>query len=126
MSRLQSILDSSAVAISAFCAVHCLALPLLLFLFPLLGTSLLTDEAFHELLLWFILPTSVIAVGLTWSRHRDKRVYTLVGTGLLILIIAAIWAHDHADPWVDKALSLVGGALLAVGHIRNTLLCRRR
>ena len=122
--RLQSILDGSAVAISALCAVHCLALPVLLVLFPLLGATVMTDESFHAILLWVILPTSVLAIALAWGRHRDALVLSLVGIGLLILVGAAIWAHDHAALWVDQAMSVIGGAVLAAGHIRNSLLCR--
>lgn len=124
VNRLQTLLDGCAVAISAFCAVHCLALPLLLVLFPLLGATVLTDEAFHAILLWVILPTSLIAVGLAWGRHRDATVLTLVGIGLFMLVMAAVWAHDHAPAWVDQSGSVAGGFLLAAGHIRNFLLCR--
>jgi len=124
MNRLQSILDSIAVAISALCAIHCLALPFLLVLFPLLGATVMTDESFHTILLWVILPTSVIAVGLAAGRHRDAIVIVLVGLGLVLLMAAALWAHDNAEPWVDTALSVTGGAVLAAGHIRNFLLCR--
>ena len=123
--RFQSILDSGAVAISALCALHCLALPFLLVLFPLLGATVLTDEAFHTMLLWVILPTSVIAIGLAMRRHRDARVLSLVAVGLLLLVLAAVWAHDFAPEWVDKTLSVIGGGILALGHIRNFLLCRR-
>jgi len=121
----QKLLDITAVAVSGLCALHCLALPFLLVLFPLLGTTILTDEAFHQVLLWFILPTSLVAVGLARIRHRDKLVLALVGAGMAILVGAAVWAHDHAELWLDQAMSLTGGAILAVGHIRNFLLCRK-
>jgi len=122
--RIQSLLDGSAVVISALCAIHCLALPLLLILFPVLGASVLTDESFHALLLWVIMPTSVIAVGLAVPRHKDVWVIGMVGLGLAILVLAAFWAHDHSEPWVDKAMSVTGGAILAAGHIRNFIVCR--
>ena len=123
--KLHKLLDSSAVAISALCAIHCLALPLLVVLVPLLGASVFADEHFHELLLWVIVPTSVIAVGLARMNHRDTTVLVLVGTGLLILVAGALWAHDHAPAWVDPAMSVTGGAILAVGHIRNFRICRK-
>lgn len=104
------------------CAVHCLALPPLLLLFPLLGDTLLTDELFHRLLLWVILPTSVIAIALARRHHPDQWVLLLVGSGLVLLVAGALWAHDYA-PWADTALSVTGGALVAAGHIRNFRLC---
>jgi hypothetical protein len=57
-------------------------------------------------------------------RHPDNGVLILVATGLLVLAGGALWAHDHAPDWVDVAMSLTGGALLALGHIRNLRLCR--
>jgi hypothetical protein len=120
----QSFLDSCAVSISAICAIHCLALPAVLIIFPLLGGTLLSDEFFHSMLLWIILPTSVIAIFLARRQHPDRRVLVLVGAGMLILVAAALWAHDYASSWVDTAMSISGGALLATGHIRNLLLCR--
>ena len=124
-SRFQALLDGSAVAISAICALHCLALPILLVLFPLLGATILTDESFHAILLWVILPTSVLAIAIARLRHKDALVLTLVGIGLLILVLAAVWAHEHAPHWVDQGMSVTGSAVLAVGHIRDYLLCRK-
>ncbi len=80
--------------------------------------------AFSRNLLWVILPISVVAVGLAWGPHHDAGVFALVGVGLVLLIIAALWAHDRAPAWVDQTLSLAGSAVLAAGHIRNSLLCR--
>ncbi len=124
MVRKHAIFDAAAVAISAVCALHCLALPVLLIAFPLLVGSVITDEAFHRIILWVIVPTSVLAVAAARRRHPDRLVVLLVATGLAILFLGAFWAHDHADPWVDTALSVLGGLILAVGHIRNFRLCR--
>lgn len=124
MPRLQQWIDSSAVAISALCAVHCLALPVVMIVFPLLAGSVLMDEFFHQMLLWVILPTSALAVLLARRSHPDRLVLVLVGAGLVILVVGALWAHDNAQPWVDKLLALVGGGILALGHVRNFRLCR--
>ena len=124
MKQTQSVLDFIAVAISGLCAIHCLLLPLVLIIFPILGSSVLSDELFHELLLWVILPTSILAVALARFGHPDLWVIVLVAAGLATLTFGALWAHDHAAPWVDKALSLLGGMVLAIGHVRNFRLCR--
>jgi len=124
MSKLPSFFDARAVIISALCAMHCLALPVLLITFPLLGASVLNDELFHQLLLWVIVPTSIIAVGFARIRHPDVLVLVLMVLGLLVLAGGALWAHDSAPHWVDVAMSLVGGALLAIGHVRNFKVCR--
>ena len=86
--------------------------------------SVFTDEDFHSLILWVILPTSVIAVAAARYRHPDRRVLMWVGSGMALLLLAALWAHDHAPRWVDISLTTTGGLILAVGHIRNLRLSR--
>ena len=124
MRPLHAFLDWLAVLISALCALHCLALPVLLLVFPLLIGSVFTDEDFHRLILWVILPTSLIAVAAARYRHPDTRVLLWVGTGMALLLLAALWAHDRAPVWVDVSLTTTGGLILAVGHIRNLRLSR--
>lgn len=126
MRPLHSFLDTVAVLISGLCALHCLALPVLLVVFPLLVGSVFADEHFHELLLWIIVPTSVIAVAAARYRHPDTQVLIWVGSGMVLLLIAAFWAHDHAPHWVDITLNTLGGVVLAVGHIRNLRLSRHQ
>jgi len=124
MRPLHTLLDALAVLISGLCALHCLALPVLLLLFPLLIGSVFTDEEFHRLILWIILPTSVIAVAAASYRHFDRQVLIWVASGMVLLLLAAFWAHDHAPAWVDISLTTVGGLILAIGHIRNVRLSR--
>ena len=119
-----SLLDALAVAISALCLVHCLALPLLLVVFPLLAGTVFSHETFHQVLLWVIVPTSVAAVAFARRTHPDNTVVLLVSAGLLILVGAAFWAHDRAAPQVETVLTITGGLVLAAGHVRNVLVCR--
>jgi len=124
MRRLHTLLDGLAVLVSGLCAVHCLALPVLLLVFPLLIGSVFTDEDFHQLILWVIMPTSVIAVAAARYRHPDTKVLLWVGSGMALLLLAAFWAHDHAPAWVDVSLTTIGGLVLAIGHIRNVRMSR--
>ena len=124
MRPLHTLLDALAVVISGLCALHCLALPVLLVFFPLLFGSVLTDEDFHRLVLWIILPTSVIAVAAARYRHPSRQVLIWVGSGMALLLLAAFWAHDYMPAWADIALTTLGGLMLAVGHIRNIQLSR--
>jgi len=96
----------------------------LLLVFPLLIGSVFTDEDFHQLILWVIMPTSVIAVAAARYRHPDNKVLLWVGSGMTLLLLAAFWAHDHAPAWLDVSLTTVGGLVLAIGHIRNVRMSR--
>ena len=57
-------LDKYAISVSAMCAVHCLSLPLMLVIFPALGQTILGQELFHVLLLWLVVPLSLISLSL--------------------------------------------------------------
>ena len=50
-------LDGMAVIFSGTCMVHCLVLPLLVTVFPIVQGSLLDEQQFHLVMLLLILPT---------------------------------------------------------------------
>ena len=58
----QGRLDALAILLSGVCLLHCLALPLLLTVFPIINVHLLSDKVFHMLMLVFILPASLVAL----------------------------------------------------------------
>jgi hypothetical protein len=118
-------LDRFAIGLSVLCAIHCLAVPVLLILFPSIMASFhLDDHIFHELLLWFAIPSSAIAVFLGCKRHKDRRVFILAGFGLGLLTAAALLGHDVLGEMGEKIATLFAVSILALAHIRNYSLCR--
>ncbi len=119
------ILDKYAISASAVCAIHCLSLPILLSLFPALGTSIFGQEFIHELLLWLVIPLSVISLSLGCKRHRSWLVGVLGLTGLLVLIFTAVLGHDVLGEVFERVATVSGATLIAAGHLRNYALCRQ-
>lgn len=117
-------LDSVAIGISVVCLVQCLATPLLLIFLPVLGGSVLHGEAFHRLLVWFILPTSVIAFALGCWQHRRWSVLVPASLGLALIIVAAVLGYARLGAAWETAITLSGAMLLAWAHLRNYRLCR--
>ena len=139
-------LDSFAISMSVICAIHCLVTPILLVLVPILATTFWVHEDFHLWMIGLVIPTTSIAVFSGCRRHKDKLVLCLSMTGLLILLSIALYGsffhsscvsagHSHCPHCfqresgsafnISNMLNVFGGALLASGHIRNFLLCRR-
>lgn len=120
--RISTALDMVAVGLSWLCLVHCLALPLLILLFPLLGT-LISHAAFHQLILIAVLPTTAIALGIGYRQHRTKRVALLGLAGVASLVFAAFALHSmhahHLETWVTVA----GVIALALAHVINFRRC---
>lgn len=121
---MQRSLDIIAVSVSGLCALHCLLTPLVLILFPVLSGSLFAGEDFHQLLLWVILPTSGLAMWLGCRRHKDRLVLLFGLVGLSLLMLAALQGHDWFGELGERLVTVLGGCIMAVGHVRNYRLCR--
>lgn len=124
--RFTSSLDGMAIAMSAACVIHCLLLPVLIILFPILGSTVLADESFHGLLLVLIIPSSALALYLGCRQHGDGSVLWLGMGGICLLGLAAGLGVGSLGIFHEKLLTGIGGALLAVGHALNFRRCRAR
>ncbi|MCB0638962.1 MAG: MerC domain-containing protein [Lewinella sp.] len=117
-------LDALGFSASFLCAIHCLALPLLLSLGALGGLSWLHDP----LLEWGMITLAVIVAG--WSLIGS---YRQRGSGAGPLLLAflgmiALAAGRLAPGEAEHYLTALGGVLIAGAHYRNWRLtgCRTR
>ncbi len=147
-STSHSWLDSLAIGMAAICAVHCLLTPLLVALLPIIATSFFVHRDFHLWMLFFVIPSTSLAVFLGCRRHRDIGVVMLSIVGLLCLIGALLYERSasavdiggkeeavhcaHCLAGAETAslpgwgwINLAGGCFLAGAHGRNYWLCRR-
>jgi len=123
--QLPQDLDKLAIMFSATCLVHCLALPLLVTLFPITQSSLLEEQSFHLLMLWVIVPTSLVALTLGCTKHKDRSTIALGAVGLISLTLTALLGHDYLTASGEKWITITAGLLLSLAHIRNFLICRK-
>jgi len=124
-SKLTFILDKFAISTSAICAIHCLFLPLFLGVFPALSATMFGEESFHQLLLWFVIPLSIISLSLGCKKHKSWFVGLLGLFGLAVLILAATLGHDGLGESGERIATLVGASAIAIAHFRNYFLCRK-
>jgi hypothetical protein len=117
--RSSESLDAVAVGISALCVVHCLATPLLVVVFPIIGGTLFANHAFHAWLLVLVLPTSTLALYFGYRRHQQARVLWLGAVGMGILTIAAILGPDTLSEGGERLTTSAGGLVLAIAHVLN-------
>ena len=113
---LAKALDASAVGLSALCLVHCLALPALVLLLPVLG-FLTNAEWVHLALVLVAAPIAVLSfVDLSAGRPRSWPLMIVAILGLGLMVAGAL---GFPAPTFERALTLLGGALLAGAHITN-------
>ena len=118
---MQIILDNFGLTISAACAIHCILLPILLILAPYVELTFFTSHEFHESLMYFILPTSLIAFTLGCKRHNDD-IVKLGGICAIFVLLIAISLHDFSEV-LSVILTLFASCLLIFTHLRNRTLC---
>jgi len=117
-------LDTVAIFLSATCMLHCLAIPILITLFPIAQSSLLDEQTFHLILLVFILPTSLIALTIGCRKHKDLLTMVLGGIGLSILTLMGLFGHDLLSLLGERIVTTFGGLVLAAAHFQNFRICR--
>ena len=125
VSKVHPNLDRLAISTSAVCAIHCLCLPLLLGLFPALSSSIFGQEAFHQLLLWLIIPLSLFSLTLGCKRHKSKSVAVMGLIGLAILLFTAILGHDFLGEFYERVATLIGASAIATAHVQNFRLAKQ-
>lgn len=116
-------LDAAGTAASWACAVHCLALPFLISVLPLVGLSFLLDETTERV---FIL-TSVLLAALSllpayFREHGKIRSIFLAAAGIGLIIMNHFYFEDNLTA---KIVFLIAGAILiSAAHLINRRLCR--
>ena len=126
MNDLQSLSDKSTIGLSLLCTMHCLALPLALALIPSIAGLPLADEMFHYWMLAAVLPISAYALTMGCKKHQRYRLLMIGGAGLCILFFAAYAGHDVFGEIGEKALTVLGATILALGHLWNYRLCQQQ
>jgi len=125
MNIISSYTNKLAIGLSAFCAIHCLASPLLIVLLPSLAALQLDNEAFHGWLLIGVIPTSLFSLFMGCKQHQRYRVM-LIGVGGLLVLVSAVFVEDFAYGEVlEKVLTVIGACIVALAHFLNFRFCNR-
>jgi len=122
---LSKYFDRVAIALSTICIVHCLAMPFVIALLPVAAFTVGGDGHFHSLMLWFVVPTSVLGFALGLRVHRRADIVLMGAIAIGALAAAALWGHRAWDSSVEVLVSLGASVLLAAAHWRNFREVRR-
>ena len=124
MNAAIGLLDKSSVGLSTVCAVHCLLMPVAVVMLPSLAALPFADEHFHILLVFFVLPLSIVALTMGCRKHRSWRVMAVGLSGLVLLVGAALVGPDLFGELTEKTATVVGAGLVALSHVMNYKKCR--
>jgi len=117
--------DRIAIALSAVCLVHCLAVPVLVAVLPIAAITFGENQHFHGLMLWLVVPTSVAGFTMGYRLHRRAPIVGTGAVGVVILAAAAIYGHSVWAEGLEVAVSVVGSLILGSAHWLNFRAVRR-
>ena len=115
--------DKIAISLSALCAVHCIAGPILLSLGPVYSGLSLMDESFHLWLLVAVIPCSFLSLWLGCRYHQKFSIVAIALFGILLLLTPVILGHEQLNGLQEKTLSVIGSLFIVSAHWRNYRLC---
>lgn len=125
MRTIQAVTDKLAIGLSMACALHCLAIPVLLILVPNLVALQLDNEAFHFWMVAAVVPSSLYALSLGCKQHKRYRLLLLGLIGLVLLVAAVALGEERITVVGEKLLTVIGASFVAMGHWFNYSLCRK-
>lgn len=118
---LQRRFDIAGAGLSALCAAHCLALPILLAAVPSLVASSELFEQVHPVLLFLILPISGLAIISGYGSHKKMLPFLVAGLGVGFLALGLIVGEAH---WMELPATLMGSGLVFAAHATNYRFCK--
>lgn len=122
---LSKYFDRIAIALSTICIVHCLAMPFVIAVLPVAALTFGGDAHFHTLMLWFVVPTSVLGFAFGYRVHARLGVVLLGAAAIGALAFTALYAHDVWDAGVETLANIAASVVLAAAHWRNFREVRR-
>ena len=115
--------DKIAISFSVVCALHCLLLPIAVIFLPAISATFLGSEDFHKTLLYFVIPSSIIALSLGCKMHGKYEVYSYGVIGIGTLLFASFFGHEYLGEIGEILFTLIGAGILSFGHYKNQKLC---
>lgn len=122
--RVAVLVDRIGATASLLCAVHCMLLPFVLALLPLIGLEFLAGHTFERI---FVVCAAVLASAsllVAYRRHRHPHALFLMVPGIVLLVFGvAIDINAHVV--IHTASVVTGGLLVASAHVTNLVLAHR-
>jgi len=104
------------------CAIHCVAMPLLLGVLPALGLGFLADHVFDLVIVVLASIFAFFAARSGLRSHGDRRIAKGFVAAVLLLALGHLVGEDTL---VGRIPSVLGGLTLAVVHFLNLRASRR-
>lgn len=109
-------IDGFAICASSLCVIHCVGLPILIALLPIIAARIDPGETFHIAMLAIAVPTSLFALAQGWRRSGSAGLLMMGAAGLAAMAAGALWAESDG---AEAMWTVAGSLVLASAHWLN-------
>ncbi|MEX0769796.1 MAG: MerC domain-containing protein [Balneolaceae bacterium] len=108
--------DRLGIGVSGICAIHCLLFPIIISILPLWPLATTLHDWTHPVFIVLLLPTIYFAAR---RSHYSKKITLPLFLGFVLVIFGWLLGHFWYGAGVETTLTLLGSAILIVGHWLN-------
>lgn len=106
--------------ISAVCVVHCMAVPIVILLFPAIGLELFPrEDVTHVVLLAFILGVAGLAFIGGYRIHGKWQPVAWMIAGLVLVVFSTFFVHRILGHIWEPGFAIIGSLCLIRAHYLN-------
>ncbi|MDQ8202100.1 MerC domain-containing protein [Pelagicoccus sp. SDUM812003] len=107
--------DLLGISLSVLCAIHCLSVPLLIGILPLIGLDFVADHEFEWVMMGIIFLVATWGYWRGYLRHRRKQIFWFLLLGVAIFACVRPFLSEEFHP----VATLAGGLVFVMGHWKN-------
>ncbi|EHR40229.1 MULTISPECIES: MerC domain-containing protein [Alishewanella] len=121
LAKARLLFDKFGIMVTSLCAIHCILLPVILPVLPLLGLTAAHNHAFEGFVLLFTMVLGFITLFIGFHRyHRKLYPFYSLFLGGFIYWQRDAWGHDY-----EHVILVIGASLVVFAHIMNMRLCNQ-
>ncbi|MDQ8184518.1 MerC domain-containing protein [Pelagicoccus sp. SDUM812002] len=107
--------DVAGIGLSVLCAIHCLSVPFLMGVLPLVGLDFVADHGFEWVMMSLIFAVAGLSYFNGYRRHGRKAIFTFLAVGMIIF--AGI--RPVLEEGLHPVATILGGCVFVLGHWKN-------
>jgi len=114
-----SFLQLMSVVGPSICLVHCLVMPILLGVLPVVGRNGLAHAVSDQVIAMIIVPICLLAIVPGYLQHRKKRVLVLLALGLAFVFLGSFLTRSILGGASEIPVCILGSICLITSSLVN-------
>lgn len=112
-------LDNLGMAASTICLIHCLAMPVIITILPIMGWQFLESKNAHYVLACFVFAFALFAIVPGYIKHKRASIFWCMIAGLSLVLTATFVCGRLLPETIELPLITAGNLILVATHWQN-------